>query len=180
MTAPSLPSGGTTRIQRTCASFLAVFLGALGCDREPGDSVRRAGQPTVEMVAEDDSAMEAAMETARATLDQVVQRIQHPPARQTHLSLKVRLEEGAVVEHIWLTGLGYARERFQGRIDNEPLDLRRVRLGDTVSVTREQVSDWMAVDDGRLAGGYTLRVLRDRMSPAERAELDRSMGVRVE
>jgi len=165
------------------AKTVAILLAAtalLGCDRQAGAVAHRAGQPEVEMVAPDDSAMNAAMGTARATLDRLAERIARPPAGQSNLALKVRLEEGEAVEHIWLTDLGYADGRFFGRVSNEPLDLRKVRLGDSVSAGREEISDWMAVENGRLVGGYTLRVLRDRMSPAERAELDTSWTFRIE
>ena len=38
-------------------------------------------------------------------------------------------------------------------------------------------SDWMYVDHGKLVGGYTLR---DRLSPSERPEFDRSVPFKVE
>ena len=38
----------------------------------------------------------------------------------------------------------------------------------------------MYVDHGKLVGGYTLRVLRDGLSPAERAEFDRSIPFKID
>lgn len=42
-------------------------------------------------------------------------------------------------------------------------------------MTREELSDWIIIDDGRLIGGYTIRVFRDKMSPEDRAKLDANM-----
>jgi uncharacterized protein YegJ (DUF2314 family) len=159
---------------------LAAFAFGLGCSRTDGQRVHRDGEPDVEFVAEEDTAMNTAMATARSTLDQFVVRLTHPGPSQRDPSLKIRISEGEIVEHIWATDIRYEDGRFSGRINNEPLDITRVRLGDSIDVTPDQVSDWMVVDGGRLVGGYTIRVLRDRMSTAERAELDRSLNFRIE
>ena len=37
-----------------------------------------------------------------------------------------------------------------------------------------QITDWMYIDKGRLVGGYTTRLIRARMTPAERAALDKA------
>jgi uncharacterized protein YegJ (DUF2314 family) len=34
------------------------------------------------------------------------------------------------------------------------------------------ISDWMYIEDGYLVGGYTTRVIRDRMTPKERTAYD--------
>ena len=58
--------------------------------------------------------------------------------------------------------------------------MSHVKNGDSEEVEPSKISDWMFVDEGKLVGGYTLRVLRDSMSPAERAEFDKSVDFVVE
>ena len=48
-------------------------------------------------------------------------------------------------------------------------------MGQKVTVEPSKISDWMFVQNGRLVGGYTLRVLRDAMSPSERKEFDKNV-----
>jgi uncharacterized protein YegJ (DUF2314 family) len=49
-----------------------------------------------------------------------------------------------------------------------------------VSVRRDEIMDWMYVEDGKLVGGYTIRVQRDSLDMNERAEFDQSVGYRIE
>ena len=84
-------------------------------------------------------------------------------------------------EHIWLDDISYDGDLFTGRLSNAPLHLEDLKLGDKVSVATDDVSDWMIVDeDGRLTGGYTLRVLRNRMSPEEQEQFDKESGLVIE
>ena len=124
-----------------------------------------------------DAEMNRAMTKARETIGDFLKRLDHPPASQTYLSLKVRLEEDDVVEHIWLNTVSHSNGWFAGIVGNDPVDLKKIKLGDRVSVHLDHVSDWMAVDGGHLIGGYTLRVLRDRMTPDERKALDQKLNL---
>ena len=47
-------------------------------------------------------------------------------------------------------------------------------------VKREMVSDWLAIDDNKLVGGFTLRVQRERMTPGQRAKFDATMNFVIE
>jgi uncharacterized protein YegJ (DUF2314 family) len=131
-------------------------------------------------VAGNDSAMNATIGQAQATIAQFIARLEHPPASQTDLGLKVRLTDGEQIEHVWLTDVRHEGNRFTGRINNDIEHLHKYHMGDSVAVTLRQVSDWLAVDGGQLIGGYSIRLLRSRMSPAEREAFDRQVPFRVE
>jgi uncharacterized protein YegJ (DUF2314 family) len=47
-------------------------------------------------------------------------------------------------------------------------------------VNLADLSDWMYLEDNRLVGGYTLRVLRDSVSPEARARMDSQLPFRIE
>jgi uncharacterized protein YegJ (DUF2314 family) len=117
---------------------------------------------------------------AQATIGEFIQRLDHPPASQTDIGLKVRLTDGHQVEHVWLANVRHAGNRFSGIINNTVEKLADRQIGDSVTVGLHQVSDWLAIDAGRLIGGYSIRLLRDRMSPAERAKFDQQVPFRVE
>jgi uncharacterized protein YegJ (DUF2314 family) len=53
-------------------------------------------------------------------------------------------------------------------------------MGQKVSVEPAKISDWMFVEDRKLVGGYTIRVLRDSVPASERAEFDKSVPFVIE
>jgi uncharacterized protein YegJ (DUF2314 family) len=163
---------------------LALFLLLIGCKAPgsfpaSGETIKREGKPDVVGVRGSDSAMNQAMESARSSLDELVASLASPSEGAVY-SLKAQFEDRGEIEHIWLGNVSYRDGAFLGTIDNEPVGLKNVRLGQEVSVPRERVSDWLIIKDGKFRGGFTIRVLRDQMSSAERAQLDLQMGASPE
>jgi uncharacterized protein YegJ (DUF2314 family) len=74
----------------------------------------------------------------------------------------------------------YDGKSFHGLVDNRPMDVKNVHLGEHVAIAPNQVTDWMFVKDGKLIGGYTTRILYARLSPEERAEFDKQADFRIE
>jgi uncharacterized protein YegJ (DUF2314 family) len=154
-----------------CALLFWVFV-SLSTVANGFPSEEREEEPNVYIVGAEDVAMNLAMATARATIGEFLQRLNDPPKGQSHLTLKVMLEEDEVVEHVWLETLSHDDGEFSGIVANEVRFLSNVSLGDRVVFPVSQVSDWMAVEDGRLVGGYTLRAIRENMTADERRAFD--------
>jgi uncharacterized protein YegJ (DUF2314 family) len=154
------------------AGVLVVTTLLVGAAAPPGSVTRRPGEPDVYWTAEADAEMQAAIARARDTIQQFVARLSAPPAGQTFTAVKAAFELGEAVEHVWLTDVRYRDGAFVGTVSNVPLGARGVKAGDRVAVPLARVSDWMAVERGRLVGGYTIRVLRGRMSAEERRAFD--------
>jgi len=146
----------------------------------PLPKTERPGQPTVYNIRAEDAEMSAAMLMARNSIGDFRHRLINPPPGQSYLSLKARIKAGDAVEHIWLEDVSIVGDSFRGTIGNEPVDVTTVKLGQLVTVPLDRVSDWMAIEDDRLVGGYTLRVIRNRMTPIEREEFDAKMGVTID
>lgn len=163
-------------------ALLALVLGTAACgSREPpAEIVERPGEPDVMQVAGDDEVMNAAISEAQATLDDFVASLSEPAEGQSAFSVKARLEEGDSVEHIWLSDPQATEEGFSGALGNEPLELEGFVLGQSVSVPREQVSDWMYIEDGVLRGGFTILALRDLLPEEERQAFEDSLPFRLE
>jgi uncharacterized protein YegJ (DUF2314 family) len=79
-------------------------------------------------------------------------------------------------EHIWISQIKIKGGQMSGVIDNSPNNIPSLQLGETIPVDEEAISDWMFKKADSIYGGFTIRVLRDRMNETERAELDRSLG----
>ena len=151
---------------------LALVLSA-GCTKVP------VAEQVVQ-VSSDDARMNAAIAKARATVGTFVRALRAPKASQWRFSIKVKISEADAREHFWLSDVRYDGSVFSGKIANDPDVVTTVEFGQAVSARPAEISDWMYVDHGKLVGGYTTRVLRDRLSPSDRAEFDRSVPFKVE
>jgi uncharacterized protein YegJ (DUF2314 family) len=154
----------------------------LGCDDKPSRTAgtRPAHAPEVVAVEGEDEGIAAAVETARASLPEFVAVLRAPKPGQAAFTIKVEFRDGDRTEYMNLTPVTFDGKLFHGTLDNDPVAVRNVKRGDAAAVGPERVADWSYVEDGRLIGGYTLRVLRDRMSPEQRRQFDQGRGFRME
>lgn len=163
-------------------TFLVVVgtvLVVLGCDRKPEEQRvnRRDGEPAVVGFDADDADMSAAITEARRTTDEFLRALAAPGASHSGFSVKrpFPTSEELGAEHIWISDVSYDGKLVHGVIANEPLDVPGVRLNDAVSFPPGEISDWMYFEDGKVVGGFTIRVVRKHMPADEAAEFDRRM-----
>ena len=150
----------------------ALLLGAVSCrDAQPSHSVP-SQDPNFRPFVAGDSEMQAAIAHARASTRELLGRLEQPPRSQTFVSIKVRIEDPQGAEHLWLDSVRYDGRHLVGRVNNEPQVVQTMRRGDVVRVAPGEITDWMAIDGGRLCGGYTVRLHRRRLRTAERAVLE--------
>jgi uncharacterized protein YegJ (DUF2314 family) len=124
--------------------------------------------------------MNAAMDKARSTVPMFTAALQSPKAGRSAFAIKMGFTDGADTEHIWLTAVSYDGSRFTGTVSNEPEKVRSVKMGQKVTVAPDKISDWMYIENRKLVGGETLRVLREQMAPAERADFDKSVPFTID
>jgi uncharacterized protein YegJ (DUF2314 family) len=130
-------------------------------------------------IEETDPGMQEAARKARTTIGDFIEMMKNPKQTISYFALKVRCEENGTVEHVWLNFITYDGTEFEGNIANDPLALRTYSFGKTVRVSADRISDWMVIDDGFLVGGYTLHVLRNRMTEQEKKAFDEKGGFKV-
>lgn len=76
------------------------------------------------------------------------------------------------VEHMWIVPVAFDGASVMGELLNDPVDLPRFKAGDKVLLPVDRMSDWMYVLGGRVYGGHTIQLMRERMSAEERAAHD--------
>jgi uncharacterized protein YegJ (DUF2314 family) len=151
------------------AFFLLVFAAIVGgCSRSSP-----SGLP-VTYVDDDDPQMKAAIEKARATLPDFVRALQSPKPSQRGFSIKTPITDGTHTEHMWLQPVTFDGKQYRGTVDNQPEKVTGVKLGSIRSIDPHQVTDWMYIDNGKLVGGYTIRVVREKLGPKERDDFDKN------
>ena len=64
-------------------------------------------------------------------------------------------------------------------VDNKPANIPGLKVGAKASVNPDEISDWSYVDNGRLVGGYTIRVLYSELTPQERADFEKQADFHV-
>jgi uncharacterized protein YegJ (DUF2314 family) len=131
-------------------------------------------------VNDSDKAMDQAVTTARESLGFFLAALQAKKPDTGEFEVKKCFIVGDKVEHIWIRDVNWDGKAFHGRVDNKPLEVGNVHLGERVSVTPEDLTDWMFVKEGKLMGGFTMRVLYSRLSPEEKAEFEKESDFKIE
>jgi uncharacterized protein YegJ (DUF2314 family) len=167
-------------------SFATLALLLLGCGKKDAASSQPVADSNhgpidkVISVKDDDAKMNQAIAKARATVQQFVPALQKPKRGQSSFSVKMMFTEGRQHEHMWLDEVTYDGTQFHGVVANDPNLVKNVKIGQKASVEPAKISDWMYTDKGKLVGGYTVRVLRDGLSPDERAQFDMSVPFKID
>lgn len=116
-----------------------------------------------------DPEMNAAIRQAQATLDDFLKVSQQRPQGTTSFQLKVRVKDGNDSEHFWVTPFRRSGAGFEGILANEPRLIRTLKNGQQIQFTREDISDWGYVKDGKPVGSFTVCVMLKR-APKEQAD----------
>jgi uncharacterized protein YegJ (DUF2314 family) len=115
-----------------------------------------------------DAEMEAAFQQARDTLDSFIQKIGTSYPDRTLVAVKVRFVlPDSSSQDIWVDQISYQDDSFHGTMGD---DIPSLKLGvdDKITIARKDIVDWMIVENGKLIGGYTIRLAFQRMSPEQK------------
>jgi uncharacterized protein YegJ (DUF2314 family) len=142
------------------------------------NKTERQGEPDIYNVESDDKEMNEAIKQSRVTFDNFLTTFKKPTGNQTNFCIKMPFPTNHGAEHIWLVNIESKDGKLFGQIDNLPENVTSVKLGDKIEIDRNKISDWFYIEDNRLIGGRTIRVLRDRMTPIEKRQFDQEFGVK--
>jgi uncharacterized protein YegJ (DUF2314 family) len=127
-----------------------------------------------------DTELEAAIQQARSSLDTFIAKITTPHADRTFVALKVRFTPpGESPQDIWVDEVTYTDGVLRGNVGDD-IPALRLEAGEKITVDEEDILDWMIVEDGKLIGGYTIRLAVQRMSPEERERFFETLDYTIE
>lgn len=136
--------------------------------------------PNYARVTDADSAMNAAIAKAKASFPDFVAALRNPkPAYRDFGVKKPYATPGGGEEHMWIEDIKQLDRGFEGTIANDANDTRLVKIGQRVSFSAAEISDWKYVDGDLLVGGFTIRYFVDRMTPEEKMALEKEAGFRI-
>ena len=124
----------------------------------------------------DKSKMDAAIAEGKATLDQFLTRLNSPQPGDGDFALKVRIEDSNGVEFFWVSDVKVTATGFEAKIANDPGLVKKVKVDQIYSFTRDEVADWMYFSNGVMQGNFTMRVILDSMPPEEAAAKKKAVG----
>jgi len=171
-------------MKRTLALFTLFAIASLAaaCDRSPTPPKPEAKHSDPLIHPKDEALMDRAVAKARATQAQFVTALQSKGTRYRGFAIKKPFPvtgDATEGEHMWINEVTWDGKKFSGVVNNDAVKTKAVALGDHVTVTPEELSDWMYIDHGNLVGGYTLRVLHFESSPEEQAKFTEETGIKV-
>jgi uncharacterized protein YegJ (DUF2314 family) len=146
---------------------------------EVDDSTADAKAPCQE-VKDDDAMMDRAVAKARESLGFFLAALKANKSDTMDFEVKKCVVDGENVEHLWVGDITWDGKAFHGHIDNEPLDVTNVAVGRRVTVSPEDLTDWMFIKNGKLMGGFTMRVLYSRLSADDKAKFDQQAGFKMQ
>ncbi len=124
----------------------------------------------------DEQKMEQAIQESQSTFDEFLARFRNPKPGDAGFHVKVRIEDGDDAEQFWLGTLKLDKQPYSGTIDNEPGIVSNVKLGQRYNFTKDDISDWMYMSNGKMQGNRTLRVLMESMPKEEADALKQQFG----
>ncbi len=142
------------------------------------DRIERGDEPLIFSLTDDDAEMNAAIESAKETLADFDKAL--IDSGNENFALKISFDVRDKVEHIWAVNIEKIDDEYLGIIDNIPNSVTEIKLNNKIEIEKNRISDWMFSKNGKLYGGFTIRVLRNRMSELEKENFDRDFILSID
>lgn len=142
------------------------------------DRIERGEEPIIFSLSEDDKEMNSAIELANKTLIDFDEALKF--SENENFALKIRYDINDKSERIWAVNIEKIDDDYFGIIDNLPNSVIDIKLTDKVKIVKDKISDWMFSKKGNLLGGFTIRVIRNRMSQLEKEKFDKEFILSID
>ena len=161
--------------------ILAVLFFTLcsSCNNENKTVSKDIQKDNIAEVFSDDEEMNNAIKKAKETFKDFDTAYYNGHFTKEDFSVKVKFEIENGGEHIWANNITYEYGSYYGIIDEDATATNEVKMGDKVKITIDNLSDWLYNDNGILKGGYTIKVLRNKMSEEEKAQFDSTFSLKI-
>jgi uncharacterized protein YegJ (DUF2314 family) len=101
-------------------------------------------------------------------------------ADRTFVAVKVRFTlPDESTQDIWADEVTYINGVFRGSMGDDIPELK-LEMGKKITIDEKDIVDWMIVQDGKLIGGYTIRLAVKRMTPEERERFLQTLDYSIE
>lgn len=158
---------------RKIIAICILSLFTMSCNDSIKKKLERKGEPDVLYVESANDEMNFAITKAKETFPEFEKAFQSDNPNFENFTIKQKFETSdGGGEHIWIGDLKFKDGQYFGIVQNEPIDVKEIKLGDSVKVSLTNMSDWMYNDKKIVKGAYTIKVLRKYMTEEEKNEMD--------
>jgi len=165
-----------------------IFICALlfiSCDKQPADYVSGRPSPVLE-IGRNDKEIEKITENARRALPVFFRNLARPEAGAGSFFVKYPLtasgDDGGgdapngATEQVWLGGIRFKDGRYYGVLANNTAGPSAgKKKGDTIVFDPDMITDWMYVQNGKIAGGRSIKYLLEKIPEDERSAEQRKI-----
>jgi uncharacterized protein YegJ (DUF2314 family) len=109
-----------------------------------------------------DPELDDAIATAKRSLGSFIQRLANPRRAEVFQIQSSFPALDGTPQFLWVGDVTYKNGVFTGTMTTKPPLQTKIHYGDTVSVKKADVTDWMILRSGASEGGYTVDVLLRR------------------
>lgn len=162
----------------TWAASPAASASAATAASAPAAKSQDGGREVVE-VDDRDPAMKAAFRKAQSSLDGFLKLAAAKNPNHDAVAVRVGVVEGKRKEYIWLTPFEPDGKGYKGRVNNLPVRLQNITLGQFWYFQRKDIVDWMYVDKTTkvMHGNHTACAQLAKAPAAEVAAIKKAYGL---
>jgi len=132
----------------------------------------------ISRIPNDDPAMAKAMIHAKSTLDEFLTLKSNPTDTQSNFAIKIGISDAGGTEFFWVGDFkATTRDTYIGILDNEPRLVKNVKMGQEINFKKEDIVDWVYVEDDKMKGNFTACALLEREPVAEQENFKRVYGL---
>jgi uncharacterized protein YegJ (DUF2314 family) len=124
--------------------------------------------------------MNAAITEANKTFPLFEQNIFAGEPGTSHFAIKMIFKQSEDEDHLWLTNLHKKDGFLYGVLYDAPRYAKGIKPGDTMIIKKDRISDWVYGENGKMIGGYTIRVIYNQMKADEKKEYQASIPYKIE
>jgi uncharacterized protein YegJ (DUF2314 family) len=164
------------------AALIALLLTCFTYDTFAQSALEKAERDELAVIPNNDPAMAAAIEKARATLSDFLALAKAPRPSTTGFSVKVGFlaDDRKGHEFFWIRPFDSKGDRFTGQLRNSPRWIKRLKFGDTVTFAKRQIVDWTYLEDGKMKGNYTACAILTRESKESAEAFKKQYGLQCD
>jgi len=164
--------------------FFPLYLSCSNNQSNKNLSSNKLGLDTVAntySVTAEDTSMNSAIDNAKKTINEFDQALRSNNPSYTDFAIKKRYKTAdGGGEHMWIAGVKPVDGNYKGFVNTDAEKTTEVKYGDTVFVRKNEITDWMYLENNILKGGYTIREVRNQMNKEERNKMDKDLGFKIE
>ena len=128
----------------------------------------------------DDADLKTAVAQSTNTLDSFITALKSNNPALANFAVKIRFPGLGGAEDVWATNIKITPTGFAGVLNNAPRLTIKAKKGDPIKFNKQNISDWMYTENGKLRGGFTIKVTYSRMTLKEKAKFDTAFVFKME